>query len=246
MLSPSPGRDGNEAARLEAELREPGAILGLDGVEPLLRVAHQVHLVDQHGDLADAQQVEQVAVAPRVLLHAFLGVDHQQRRLGLRGPGHHVLDELLVPRRVDDHVLPLLRMEPDLRGVDGDVLVALGLERVHQVRPLEGDAAALGDLLELLQLAFGQRARVVEQPAHQRGLAVVHVADDDDLELLGGSLDGIADWVGNAHGPITCNRRGGASRRRLRFPGPAPGRRAPRSGCGAAPRRSRAPCGPAT
>ena len=84
----------------------------------------------------------------------------------------------------------LLRVEPDLRGVDGDVLVALGLQGVHQVGPFEGHAAALGDLLELLQLAFGQRAGVVEQPAHQGGLAVVHVADDDDLELLGGGSSG--------------------------------------------------------
>ena len=77
-------------------------------------------------------------------------------------------------------------MEPDLRRINADILVALGLERVHQVRPFKGDAAALGDLLELLQLAFGQRARVVQQPAHQGGLAVVHMAQDDDLELLGG------------------------------------------------------------
>ena len=43
------------------------------------------------------------------------------------------------------------------------------------------------DLLELLELALGQRARVVEKPADEGGLAVVHVADDDDLELFGGS-----------------------------------------------------------
>ena len=78
-------------------------------------------------------------------------------------------------------------LKPDLRGVDGDVLVALGLERVHQVGPLERHAAALGDFLELLELALGQRAGVVEQPADERGLAVVHVADDDDFELFGGA-----------------------------------------------------------
>ena len=42
-------------------------------------------------------------------------------------------------------------------------------------------------LLELLELAFGQRAGVVKQPADERGFAVVHVADDDDLELFGGA-----------------------------------------------------------
>ena len=72
-------------------------------------------------------------------------------------------------------------LKPDLRGVDRDVLVALGLQRVHQVRPLERHAAALGDFLQLLQLALRQRAGVVEQAADKRGLAVVHVADDDDL-----------------------------------------------------------------
>ena len=57
-------------------------------------------------------------MAPGVFLHAFVGVDQQQRGLGLRGAGDHVLEELLVARRVDDDVLPLRRVEPDLRGVN--------------------------------------------------------------------------------------------------------------------------------
>jgi hypothetical protein len=43
----------------------------------------------------------------------------------------------------------------------------------------------LGGLLELLEIAFRQRARVMKEPAYQRGLAVVHVAQNDDLKLLG-------------------------------------------------------------
>src|SRR5208282_3894490 len=158
---------------------------------------------------------------------------------------HHVLDELLVSRGVNDHVAPLLRMEPDLRGINADILVAFGLERVHQIRPLERDTTALGDLLELLQLAFGQRACVVKEAAHQGGLAVVHVAEDDNLKLLG-ACRWERGWRDRAHGPITYSRRAGASRRRLRFPGPAPGRRARACGCGATPRRFRARCGLAT
>ena len=61
-------------------------------------VVLQVHLVDQHRDLADAEQVEQVAVAAGVLLHAFVGIDQQQRRLGVGGAGDHVLQEFLVAR----------------------------------------------------------------------------------------------------------------------------------------------------
>ncbi len=74
--------------------------------------------------------------------------------------------------------------EPDLRGVNGDVLVAFGLEGVHEVGPLEGHAAAVGDGLQLLQLALRQRAGVVKEPADKGGFAVVNVADDDDFQLF--------------------------------------------------------------
>ena len=146
----------------------------------------QIHLVDEHGDLADAQEIEQVAVAARLFLHAFVGVNEQQGGLGVGRAGDHVLEKFLVARRVDDHVLALLAAEPDLRGVNGDVLVALGLQGVHEVGPLEGHAAPRGDGLQLLELAFRQRAGVVQKPADKCGFAVVHVADDDNLQLFHG------------------------------------------------------------
>ena len=122
-----------------------------------------------------------ITVPARILLHAFVRVDQQQRGLGVGRAGDHVLEKFLVARRVDDDVLPLLRLKPDLRGVDRDVLVALGLQRVHEVGPLKGHAAPLGNLLQLLELAFRQRAGVVKQAADKGGFAVVHVADDDDF-----------------------------------------------------------------
>ena len=88
-------------------------------------------------------------------------------------------------------------MEPDLRGVDGDALVALGLERVHQERPFERHAALLAHGLDRLELAVGQRAGVVEQAADQRRLAVVDMADDDDRE--GGWLAGRMVGAGMRH-----------------------------------------------
>ncbi len=74
-----------------------------------------------------------------------------------------------------------------------DVLVALGLQRVHQVGPLEGHAAALGDLPELLELAVGQRAGVVEEPADQAWTCRGRRGRDDDRAArswlhLGGKL----------------------------------------------------------
>ena len=89
--------------------------------------------------------------------------------------------------RINDNVLTLFSLEPNLRGVDGDVLIALGLQRIHQVRPFEGDTAPFGNLLKLLQFAFGQRAGVMEEAADKSGFTVVHMADDHDFELLAGS-----------------------------------------------------------
>ena len=89
-----------------------------------------------------------------------------------------------MSRRIDDDVLALGSLEPDLCGIDGDVLVAFRLKRVHEVCPFKGEAPTLGDPLELFQFAPGQRTGVVEQPAHKSGFAMVHMADDYDLELF--------------------------------------------------------------
>ena len=179
-------------AGVDAEAAQIGAVVLGDLAEPVGRVADQVHLVDQHRHLLHAQEMQQIAVPARLLLHALVRVDQQQRRLGGGGAGDHVLEELLVARRVDDDVGPLLGVEPDLGGVDRDALVALGLDRVHQERPLERHAAPLGHGLDRVELAVGQGAGLVDQAADQGRLAVVDMADDDDLELAG-----LAGWSGS-------------------------------------------------
>ena len=88
----------------DADLVEKRAVLPHDPVVHRLVPADQVHLVHDDGELADAEQRHHVAVAAGVLLHAFGRVDHQQRGLGPRRAGDHVLEELDVPRRVEDQV----------------------------------------------------------------------------------------------------------------------------------------------
>ena len=178
------GADRDEGQRLQADLRQELPVLVADGLEGLLSIAHQVHLVDAHGDLADAQHAHQVAVPARVLLHPLGHVDHQQARLGPGRPGDHVLEKLDVARRVDDDVLALGGVEEAPRRVDGDALGLLVLERIQQEGVLEGLGVAAARLLDLLQLALGQRAGVGQEPADERALAVVHVADDHDVHLL--------------------------------------------------------------
>jgi hypothetical protein len=144
---------------------------------------------NRHRHLAHAHQVEQVAMPARLLAHPFDRIDHQQRRVGLGRARHHVLDEFPVARRVDDRVVARGRLEPDLAGVDGDALVALGLEGVHQERPFERHPAPVAHRLDGLELAVGQAAGLVEQAPHQRRLAMVDMADDDDAQEVALLLD---------------------------------------------------------
>ena len=124
-------------------------------------------------------------MAARLLAHAFGGVDHQDGGLRLGDAGDRVLQELLVAGRVDDDVAALGGLEEDLRGVDGDALVALGLQRVEQERPFELAAALVRRGLQLRELAFGQRVGVVQQAADQARLAVIDMADDREGKALG-------------------------------------------------------------
>src|SRR6185503_14449205 len=100
----------------------------------------------------------------------------------LRGAAEHVADELAMAGRVDDGVAPVLPGEPHAGGVDGDGLIALGLQGVEHERPFQRHAAALADGLEFFELADGQAVGVVEQAADGGRLAVVDVAEDRDAQ----------------------------------------------------------------
>jgi len=157
-----------------------------DLVEPRRAEINPVHLVDHNGDLLDAEQMQQIAVPPGLVAHAFQRVDDQHRAVGLRGAGDHVAQELGVAGRVDQHDVAGAGAETDLRGVDGDALVALGLQRIQKERPFERHAAPRADRLEHFKLALGQAAGLVQQTADQGRLAVIDMADDDDAHLRTG------------------------------------------------------------
>src|SRR3989442_876000 len=152
----------------------------------VLPVADQVHLVDNDGHLPDAEQGEEVAVLLGLLLHALVGVDHQERCLGARRAGDHVLQELLVARRVNDDVVAALPLEERAGGVDRDALLLFLQESVEEESVLELLALPAADFPNLVELAVGGRAGVGVEPAQQRGLAVIHVADDNDVQMLTG------------------------------------------------------------
>ena len=118
-------------------------------------------------------------MAAGLFLHALARVDEDQGGIGRGGAGNHVPDEFPVPRCVDQHVLASFGPKPDLGRVDRDVLIALRLKCVGEIRQLERDTTAPGDGNQLLVLALEERARVEQEPSNQRGLSVVNVTYDD-------------------------------------------------------------------
>ncbi len=142
-----------------------------------------VHLVDDNSDLFDAEQMQQIAVAPRLVAHAFQRIDDQHGAVGLRSAGDHVAQEFGVTGRIDQHHVARAGAEADLRGVDGDALIAFGLQRIQKKRPFERHAAPRADGFQHFELAFGQAAGFVQQAPDQSGLAVIDMTDDDDADL---------------------------------------------------------------
>ena len=213
MLAPSRALIGMKLVGCTPRRPRKSAYSSRDRLEGRLVPVEQVHLVDQHGDLADAEHREDVAVALGVLAHALVRVDHEQRRLGARGAGDHVLEELDVAGRVVDDVVPLGRLEEAARRVDGDALRLLVLERVEQERVLEGPRVLRAHRLDLIELALGQRAGVGHEPADDRALAVVDVADDDDVHAL--EVERRRGGVGRRRGAVRRLRGRGLRRDRV-------------------------------
>ena len=170
---------------LDADLGRERAIVGLDPLADLLRVVHEVHLVDREHDLLDAEQRHHVAVAPGLREHALACVDQDDRQVGGGRAGDHVAGVLLVPRRVGDDVLAAIGGEEAVGDVDGDALLALGRQAVHEQREI--DLAAARARLprvdgERRELVLEERLALEEQAADQRGLAVVDAAARDETQ----------------------------------------------------------------
>jgi len=187
---PRRNRDRHEGR--DADLVRKGIILGDDAVEDLRREGHEVHLVDGDHEVADADQRGEIAVAPRLRLHAVAGVDENDRDVGGRRAGDHVARVLGMARRVGDDELASAGREIAVGDVDGDALLALGRKTVDQqgkVDPGAVDVLPPGRRLHGRELALADQLGIVEQAADERALAVVDVAAGNEAQeslALGG------------------------------------------------------------
>src|SRR5207344_230059 len=81
-------------------------------------------------------------------------------------------------------VVPALPTEKSPRCIDGDALFLLLKKRIEQKRILEFLALLPTDRLDLFKLAVRQRSRIGIETPQQCGLPVVHMPDDDDIQIV--------------------------------------------------------------
>jgi hypothetical protein len=154
-----------------------------DAVEDLAVELDEVHLVDGHDEVGDAEQPRDARVAPRLHLHPLPCVDEEDGHVGGRRAGRHVARVLLVPRRVGEDELALRGREVAVGHVDRDALLALRLEAVGEQGEVDqADATVLRGGLHRVDLILVHRLRIVQQPPDQRALPIVHAAGGADAE----------------------------------------------------------------
>jgi hypothetical protein len=181
-------RNGDDFARGEAEAGKLFHDRGFDVAESAFLKADAVHLVDDDGDLSNAEEMQQIAVPARLLLHALGHIDDQHGGVGLGSAGDHVAQEFGVAGGVDENDIAQSGSETDLAGVERDALVAFGLQRVEQKRPFEVLAAPAAHRLERRKLAVRKAVGLVQQPSDQCRFSVIDVPDHHDANQRAGVL----------------------------------------------------------
>ena len=148
------GRDRDERHVGDLQARRELLEVLDDRVEDALVEVDEVHLVDAHHQVGNAQQRADERMAPGLREHPLARVDQHDRQIRGRGAGDHVARVLLVAGRVGDDEPALSGGEVAVGDVDRDALLALGPQAVGQQRQVEEvvahPLAGLRDVLELV------------------------------------------------------------------------------------------------
>ena len=88
-----------------------------------------------------------------------------------------------MARRIDDGVTAARCSKGNLGRIDGDVLLLLLKQCIEQEREFKLHPFSRAGLLYLFDLAFGERAGVMQDAPNQRRLAMVNVTDENDTQL---------------------------------------------------------------
>lgn len=127
--------------------------------------------------MRDAQEAGDGGVPAGLLHHACTGVDQDDREFGRGGSGDHVAGVLHVAGGAGEDEAPGSGGEVAVGDIDGDALFALGTQAVREQRQVQALlSAAPRCALNGAELVGEDRFGIVQQPADQRGLALVHAS----------------------------------------------------------------------
>ena len=160
-------------------------VVTLDLLEHRLVVADDIHLVDRHDDVLDAQQRHDERMPLCLGEDAVPRVDENDGEVGRRGPRGHIPGVLLVAGGVGDDELSLVGREVAICDVDRDPLLPLVLQPVGEQREVDllaGRAVSRRILLDRRELVLVDHLRLIEEPADERALAVVNAPAGDEAE----------------------------------------------------------------
>ena len=166
------------------------------------RIFDRVQFVDGEHDGWHAQQLHQQGVTARLrqqlgqggLPVELGGIDQHHGGVCAGGGGDHVARVLLVAGGVGNDEFARGGVEVAVGHVNGDALLALGLQAVGQQGQV-GLSAALHAGQLVLQHGFA----VHQQPAYQRAFAIVHAAASDKAQGGAGVLGGVGRRCGGLH-----------------------------------------------
>ena len=111
-------------------------------------------------------------------LHTVTGVDQDDRQITGRSTGRHVTGVLLMAGGIGDDELALGSREVAVGNVDGNTLLTLGLQAIHQQRQIHlfaSGAGLLGVTGDGFHVIFIDHLGVMQQTPDQGALAVIDV-----------------------------------------------------------------------
>ena len=137
--------------------------------------------------MTNAQQADDEAVAAGLSLHPAPGVDQDDGQIAGGRAGGHIAGVLLVARAVGNDEFALVGAEIAISHVDGNALLPLRLQAIHQqgqVYLLVGGVVLLGVSLYRRQLILENQFGIMQQPANQGRFAVVDITAGDEAQQV--------------------------------------------------------------
>ena len=156
-------------------------------VKYLLVETDEVHLIDRQDNMMDTEEGDEERVAACLGDDTRASVHEDDGKVGRRAAGNHVAGILLVPRRVGDDKLAVVGREVAVSHVDGDALLALGLETVEEegvVNMVARITHTLAVALEGNQLVFVEFLAVEKQSTDQGRFTVIDGAGGEEAEQV--------------------------------------------------------------